>query len=1421
MTKAEIDNIIASNVYTNDAGLITGLVLQQVLLSMTNFTDEQVAAALVQLHSHSNKQYLDLIQEKDINVLSKLSIVNGNLQIDANAYSTGELSAYGIGSGGSSGGGVDLLQAWTDYDSAKDNWAVKAGLLVPFYNDTKSRLTSLEGGAALSLSTVGTGNGIANITKSGTVLTVTKSNFAELDVNGKILSSQLPSYVDDVLEYVNMAAFPATGETGKIYIAQDSNKTYRWSGTAYVEISASLALGETSSTAYRGDRGKIAYDHSQTEHQAIINGTGFVKANGKTLSYDNNSYSLASHNHSGVYEPVLGNPSANGYLLSSTNAGVRSWVAPYSLPTASASVLGGVKIGANVSIASGVISVHNPVTIGTANGLSLSTQELSLALATTAASGALSSTDKTYIELLKTFFEYDSTNNAIKALKSLYSTGEVSAYGIGSGGSGGSYERLDAWVDYDSTKSGWVLSALLGNDLNTRVGNLESGSALTFNTTGTGNAVTSISKAGTVITANKDLTFSLDGHIHNLLRVADTRDVVSIPQDLVNCSLQVDFKSAASVNNPPTSANVLYSHIISFAGWNTGEPSGGWPSQMSIGDGIAVRQAVNATTWGTWRNVYHTGNLLPVTTSANGLMSSTDKSKLDGIAAGAKTGTVTSVAMTVPTGLSISGSPITTSGTLAVSLASGYSIPTTAKQTQWDTAYTHSQASHDYLPLSGGTLTGNLTAPTFIGSLSGNASSATKLQTARTIAGVSFDGTANIAIPFANLSSKPTTLAGYGITNAYTKTEVDTALALKLNKSVFDDLFEKVEVSTGVFAIKAKYSFYSTGEVSAYGPGTGGGSGGGSLSGLSDVMLTSLAANNLLQFNGTHWVNVPASSVGTPVSWGTTSNNTSPLTVSGITKTVSLSGHLHTGVYEPVFTKNTAFNKNFGTTSDTVAQGNDSRIINGQTAFGWGNHSDQNYFKSTFLRAYVVDAEGYDANEANLTGGFVGSYYSPNWLTNRAFDGYGGLITWKGTSSVGLKLQMQYDAGHSNPSGGRLAFRTSYSSSGEIFTNWKEIWHTGNLTSLSQLTDNIGVATHIANTSNPHSVTKAQVGLGNVDNTPDLLKPISNAMQNALDTKFDKTGGRLTTGTGDVNIELWRGTNASWNILNSGGYLKFQSNYTTVAGAYFDTLKLDYNTGNALFKGNVTAPTFIGALTGNATTATTATKLGTATVGSTQLPFYLNAGTATAITQANLRIGLFGTTAIGSTQLPIYLAANGVPTAITQANLRIGLFGATAIGSATAPVYIAANGVATACTSFGGVTGIGTASPLMDGTVAVGTSTLAARQDHRHPVDTSRAAVGQTMYIGTTAVTINRASATLNLTGIGTLAMAGALSGATTIAASISVTTPKVIFAAAGWSVEQSGTEVQFKYNGVIKQRLLNDGSIVGIGEITAFGATS
>lgn len=91
---------------------------------------------------------------------------------------------------------------------------------------------------------------------------------ASLDRSGKVPSSQLPSYVDDVIEghyhdnkfYDETDQSVITGESGKIYVDLDTNKTYRWSGSTFVVISETLALGTTSSTAYPGDKGKKLYE---------------------------------------------------------------------------------------------------------------------------------------------------------------------------------------------------------------------------------------------------------------------------------------------------------------------------------------------------------------------------------------------------------------------------------------------------------------------------------------------------------------------------------------------------------------------------------------------------------------------------------------------------------------------------------------------------------------------------------------------------------------------------------------------------------------------------------------------------------------------------------------------------------------------------------------------------------------------------------------------------------------------------------------------------------------------------------------------------------------------------------------------------------------------------------------------------------
>jgi hypothetical protein len=91
---------------------------------------------------------------------------------------------------------------------------------------------------------------------------------APLGADNKIPSIHLPGGVDDIKEFANLGAFPATGEASIIYVALDTNKIYRWSGSAYVEISSSLALGTTSSTAFAGDRGLA----TETKTNNIVSG---------------------------------------------------------------------------------------------------------------------------------------------------------------------------------------------------------------------------------------------------------------------------------------------------------------------------------------------------------------------------------------------------------------------------------------------------------------------------------------------------------------------------------------------------------------------------------------------------------------------------------------------------------------------------------------------------------------------------------------------------------------------------------------------------------------------------------------------------------------------------------------------------------------------------------------------------------------------------------------------------------------------------------------------------------------------------------------------------------------------------------------------------------------------------------------------
>ena len=137
--------------------------------------------------------------------------------------------------------------------------------------------TFRKGNVSISAANIGLGN-LTNDAQVKRSEMGVANGVATLGTDGKVPAAQLPSYVDDVLEYDKKASFPTTGEAGKIYVAKDTNLTYRWSGSTYVEISVSLALGETSSTAYAGDKGKALAERLTTAEGNITSNDGDISA---------------------------------------------------------------------------------------------------------------------------------------------------------------------------------------------------------------------------------------------------------------------------------------------------------------------------------------------------------------------------------------------------------------------------------------------------------------------------------------------------------------------------------------------------------------------------------------------------------------------------------------------------------------------------------------------------------------------------------------------------------------------------------------------------------------------------------------------------------------------------------------------------------------------------------------------------------------------------------------------------------------------------------------------------------------------------------------------------------------------------------------------------------------------------------------
>lgn len=265
---------------------------------------------------------------------------------------------------------------------------------------------------------------------SGTLSTdrlpsIPNSKITSLDsskLTGTIPDSLLPSYVDDVIEgYYYSSKFYSdsshtseiTGESGKIYVDLSTNKTYRYSGSGYVVISETIALGETSSTAYRGDRGKVAYEHASAKGSAFASGLYKITTN-------------AQGHVTGATAVTKEDITALGIPAQDTT---------YTLPNATASVLGGVKVGSNITVSSGTISLTK-ANVTNALGYTPPTTNTTYSLATESANGLMSASDKKTLNTLATKLE-----------------GTLSA-GSTSITLSSSYITTDSWLDFYSSIQG-------------------------------------------------------------------------------------------------------------------------------------------------------------------------------------------------------------------------------------------------------------------------------------------------------------------------------------------------------------------------------------------------------------------------------------------------------------------------------------------------------------------------------------------------------------------------------------------------------------------------------------------------------------------------------------------------------------------------------------------------------------------------------------------------------------------------------------------------------------------------------------------------------------------------------------------------------------------------------------------------------
>jgi len=483
------------------------------------------------------------------------------------------------------------------------------------------------------------------------------SGVASLDSNGKVPTSQLPSYVDDVIEATSKSSFPATGETGKIYVDTSTNKTYRWGGSAYVEISASLAIGTTSSTAAAGNH---IHSAATTSVAGLMSAADKSKLDGIASGANKYTHPTYTSKTSGLYKITVdgeGHVSGATAVAKSdiTALGIPSSDTTYSAATTSAaglmsasdkSKLDGIASGANaythptytakgsglykVTIdASGHVSAATSVTKTDITALGIPSSDTTYSAATTSTAGLMSASDKSKLDGIASGATKYSHPTYTSKTSGLY---KITVDGTGHVSSATAVAKSDITAlgipSSDTTYSAATTSSagLMSAADKTKLDGVATG-ANNYTLPAAGSSLGGVKTGGDVTISDGVITVKDDSHNHvianvdglqDALNAKATKDVAS--QSAPGLMSADDKKKLDSVASGANAYSLPTASASTLGGVKVG-------TNLSISNGVL---SAKDTTYSA------------ATTSAAGLLSATDKSKLDGIATGATKITVDS-----------------------------------------------------------------------------------------------------------------------------------------------------------------------------------------------------------------------------------------------------------------------------------------------------------------------------------------------------------------------------------------------------------------------------------------------------------------------------------------------------------------------------------------------------------------------------------------------------------------------------------------------------------------------------------------------------------------------------------------------------------------------------------------------------------